>query len=207
MGADMLPNASRWCVLASVTMSEPAQRLATYEDLLAAPEHLVAELIHGTLVTSPRPGPAHALASTGLGTGISAPFHFGRGGPGGWWILFEPELHLDVNVLVPDLAGWRRERMPRLPDIPYFEIAPDWVCEVLSPSTEARDRTDKLEIYAAAGVAWVWLLNPVVQTLEVFVLVDGQWLLSSSHRGDAKVRARPFEAVELALSDLWVPSE
>src|SRR5690606_757577 len=161
-------------VLCSPTVSEPAQRLATYDDVLAAPEHLVAELIYGSLITSPRPAPAHALASSGLGTGISAPFHFGRGGPGGWWILFEPELHLGDDVLVPDLAGWRRERMPRLPDTAYFALAPDWLCEVLSPSTEARDRTDKLAIYAAAGVAWTWLVNPSVRTLEVLQLVDGQ---------------------------------
>jgi Uma2 family endonuclease len=186
-------------------VSEAAQRFATYEDVLAAPEHLIAELIYGTLVTSPRPAPAHAIASSGLGMTLGAPFQFGRGGPGGWWILDEPELHLAANVLVPDLAGWRRERMPGPPETAYFELAPDWLCEVLSPSTEARDRTDKLAIYAAAGVAWVWLLNPNLRTLEVLQLVNGQWLLHSSHRGDVGVRAPPFEAVELALSDLWVP--
>ena len=185
-------------------MSEPAQRLATYEDLLAAPENLVAELIYGSLVTSPRPAPAHALASSSLGVGLGGPFQFGRGGPGGWLILDEPELHLGDDVLVPDLAGWRRERMPRLPETAYFELAPDWLCEVLSPSTEARDRTDKLAIYAAAGVAWAWLLNPALQTLEVLQRVDGRWLLQGSHRGHAMVRAQPFEAVELALTDLWV---
>jgi Uma2 family endonuclease len=189
-------------------MSEPAQRWATYDDVLAAPPDLIAELIHGTLVTSPRPAAAHAFASSALGIEVGASFHgTRRGGPGGWWIIDEPELHLGPDVLVPDLAGWRRERMPRVPDVAYFELAPDWLCEVLSPSTEARDRTDKLEIYGAAGVAWVWLVNPAVQTLEVLQRAEGGWILRSSFRGQASVRAQPFEAVELALQELWLPSD
>lgn len=97
----------RWSLVryARHPMGEPAQRRATYEDLVAVPEHLVAEIIHGSLVTSPRPAPVHALATSSLGMGLGAPFHHGRGGPGGWWILFEPELHLDPDVLVPDMAG------------------------------------------------------------------------------------------------------
>ena len=188
-------------------MSEPAKKLATYEDVLAAPPQLVAELIHGSLVTSPRPAAAHAFATSGLGMDLGNPFQRGRGGPGGWWILDEPELHLGADVLVPDLAGWRRERMPEVPAVPYFELAPDWLCEVLSPSTEARDRTDKLEIYGAAGVGWVWLVNPAVQILEVLEKLDGGWALRTSFRGEARVRAPPFEAVELSLGDLWLGSE
>jgi Uma2 family endonuclease len=184
-------------------VSEAAQRRATYEDVLNAPPHLVAELIHGTLVTSPRPAAVHALTASTLGMDLGNPFQRGRGGPGGWWILDEPELHLGADVLVPDLAGWRRERMPEVPDTPYFELAPDWLCEVLSPSTEAHDRTDKLSLYGAAGVAGVWLANPRLRTLEVLQNHEGNWVLRSNFRGDAAVRAQPFEAVELTLGDLW----
>ena len=187
-------------------MGEPAQRRATYDDLVAVPEHLVAEIIHGTLVTSPRPAPAHALAASSLGMGLGSPFHHGRGGPGGWWILDEPELHLGPDVLVPDMAGWRRERMPALPTTAYFELAPDWLCEVLSPSTEARDRTDKLEIYGRSGVPWVWFVNPERETLEILERRDASWILRATYRGDVVVRAHPFDAIELALADLWPPS-
>jgi Uma2 family endonuclease len=187
-------------------MNEPARRRATYQDVLDAPEHLVAELIYGTLVTSPRPAPRHALASSSVGANLVTPFQFGRGGPGGWWILDEPELHLGENVLVPDLAGWRRERMPELPSEAYFELAPDWVCEVLSPSTEANDRAEKLEIYGASRVAWAWLINPVLRTLEVFQNSNGNWLLRHTFRDEMTVRAQPFDAVELALADLWLPA-
>jgi Uma2 family endonuclease len=134
-------------------MSEPVARRATYEDLLQVPEHLVAEIIHGQLVTHPRPAPRHARASSSLGDELVSPFDKGRGGPGGWWILDEPELHLGAHVLVPDLAGWRRERMRSLPDTAWFELAPDWVCEVLSPGTARLDRVEKLPIYAARSPA------------------------------------------------------
>jgi Uma2 family endonuclease len=188
-------------------MGEPATRRATYEDVLAAPEHLIAELIHGTLVTSPRPAVGHAHTTSVMGMELGPPFQRGRGGPGGWWIVDEPELHLGPDVLVPDLAGWRRERMPALPDAPYIELAPDWVCEVLSPSTEARDRTDKLEIYGQADVAWTWFVNPKLQTLEVLERSAGNWVLVASHHGTAAVRVPPFEAIELVLGDLWLNAE
>ncbi len=188
-------------------MNDPGQRFATYDDVLNAPPHMVAEIIYGSLELSPRPRPAHALASSGLGVSLLHRFHTDRGGPGGWWILNEPELHFDTDVLVPDIAGWRRDRMTRLPDTPYFELAPDWICEILSPSTEARDRTDKLDIYAAAGVRWAWLVNPALETLEILRLTEGRWLLENTHRGSACVRAKPFDAIELPLADLWPPPE
>ncbi len=138
---------------------------------------------------------------------LGSPFQRGRGGPGGWWILDEPELHLGEHVLVPDLAGWRRVRMPEIPDVAYFELAPDWLCEVLSPSTEAVDRTDKLAIYAAAEVTWVWLLSPALRTLEVLHRHEKSWLVHVSYRGEQAVRAEPFGAVELVLGDLWLPEQ
>jgi Uma2 family endonuclease len=182
----------------------PAKRPATYEDLLQVPEHLVAEIIDGELITSPRPTARHAVASSALGADILNAFgRNNRGGPGGWAILDEPELHIVGQVLVPDLAGWRRERMPMVPDVAFFELAPDWVCEVLSPSTAARDRTRKMHYYAGARVAHLWFLDPAVQTLEVFRLDGDGWRLAMSAAGDAPVRAEPFDAVELDMAGLW----
>lgn len=183
-------------------MSSAAKKHATYEDLLAVPEPLVAELIRGTLITMPRPAVRHARAATQLGGELHG-FGSRRGGPGGWVLLYEPELHLGQDVLVPDLAGWRRERMPELPDAPFIELSPDWVCEVLSPSTEVIDRADKLPIYAEQRVAWVWLLDPIVKTLEVFQLDGRTYRLLRTSKEDQKVRAEPFEALELELSVLW----
>jgi Uma2 family endonuclease len=174
-----------------------------YEELLALPEHVVGEIIRGALVTSPRPAAPHANAASNLGGELHGPFRRGRGGPGGWLVLDEPELHLHGDVLVPDLAGWRRARMPVLPDAVAFELAPDWVCEVLSPSTAAIDRADKLPIYARERVAHAWLLDPVATTLEVLRLEDGAWRLVATWRGEAVVRAEPFDAIELELAALW----
>lgn len=180
---------------------------ATYAEIVALPEHLVGEIIDGELVVSPRPAPRHAYSTSGVGMKLGPPFHFGDGGPGGWWILDEPELHLGEDVLVPDLAGWRRERMASLPRTAYFESAPDWVCEVLSPSTARHDRAGKLAIYAREGVGHAWLLDPIARTLEVFRREAGGWLLLAVHAGSARVRIPPFEAVELALVDFWGEDE
>jgi Uma2 family endonuclease len=186
-------------------MSDPARRRATYEDVLNAPAHMVAEIIGGELRLHSRPAKPHAAAATALGEELGPPFKRGRGGPGGWIILDEPELHLSAEILVPDLAGWRRSRMEALvADLPYFTMAPDWVAEVLSPRTEKYDRTDKLPIYADAQVPWVWLIDPLQKTLEILRLgKDGLWILHGTHRDDARVRAEPFEAIELDLSVLW----
>ena len=184
-------------------MSQPAPRLSPWAQLLALPEHLVGEIIGGELVVSPRPASRHALCSSVLTGELVPPFGRGRGGPGGWWILDEPELHLGADVLVPDLAGWRRERLPAVPDEPNFTLAPDGVCEVLSPSTGRLDRRDKLPRYAAAGVAHAWLIDPATRTLEVLALGAGRWTLLAVHGGDDRVRADPFAAIELELAALW----
>ena len=181
-----------------------AKRPASYEDLRQVPENLVGEIIDGELVTSPRPSARHAAAASALGVDLGAAFgRNNRGGPGGWVILDEPELHVVGQVLVPDLAGWRRERMPEIPDVAFFELAPDWVCEVLSPSTAALDRTQKRHHYGRAGVRHLWLLDPGPQTLEVHRLDGDAWRLVSSAAGDVKVRAEPFDAVEVDLKDVW----
>ena len=183
-------------------MGDPAKRRATYDDLLAVDARLVAEIIDGDLVTQPRPSSLHARASSRLGAELGGPFDRGRGGPGGWILLDEPELHLHGDVLVPDLAGWRRTRMPELPDAAAFELAPDWVCEVLSPSTAAIDRANKLPIYAREGVRHAWLVDPTARTLEGFRL-DGAWVLVGTWRDEAKVRLEPFDELELELGGLW----
>lgn len=185
-------------------MAEPKAKRATYQDVLDAPEHVVAEIVNGELFLSPRPKFGHALVSSALGAELGLPFGRGRGGPGGWILVDEPELHLGEDIFVPDLAGWRRERLPGIrEDQPYLELAPDWLCEVLSPSTEKLDRALKLPRYAAAGVRYAWLIHPHNRTLEVLRLHEGKWLGLAVHRDDERVRAEPFDAIELDLSVLW----
>ncbi len=184
-------------------MAHPAPAPATYEDLCRVPEHLVAEILDGELLTHPRPAPRHALAFSNLTESLVGPFAKGRGGPGGWWIIGEPEVHLGAQVLVPDLAGWRRERMPSIPDTAWFDLAPDWVCEILSPSTARTDRVLKMRIYAEHGVAHLWLLDPDLRTLEIYGLESGRWVLLGSHAGEETVEAPPFEGLALALPELW----
>jgi Uma2 family endonuclease len=185
-------------------MAEPKPRRATYQDVLDAPPHKVAEIIAGELRVSPRPAALHGTVASILGEELGPPFRRGRGGPGGWLFVDEPELHLGEDILVPDLAGWRRERMPAVEDVPYFTLAPDWVCEVQSPSTQKWDRAYKLPVYAAAGISYAWLIHPRNRTLEVFKLLDGRWLMLAIHHDDQRVRAEPFDAIELELANLWV---
>lgn len=181
----------------------PVPRPATYQDVLDAPPNMVAEIVRGSLHLHPRPASPHARASSTLGMEIGAPFDRGRSGPGGWWIIDEPELHLGDDVLVPDLAGWRRERMPTYPDAPFFTLAPDWVCEVLSPSTRRLDIAEKRDAYGREGVTHLWFVDPVARLLEAFALRDGAWTLLGTLADDASVRLAPFDAVEWPLSSLW----
>lgn len=186
-------------------MAQPdrSRRPATYDDLLQVPDHLVAEIIDGELYTTPRPAPRHADAGSGLVGALRGPFDRGRGGPGGWRILAEPELHLESDIVVPDVAAWRRERLLHLPEEAYFSTAPDWVCEILSPSTAAIDRVKKLRIYAREGVSHAWYADPIAQTLEVLRLQSGRWTIFSTWSGPDVIRAEPFDAIELDLTLLW----
>lgn len=184
-------------------MGNAARKGPTYEDVLRAPAGAVAELVNGTLYTHPRPRSTHANATSVLGGLLHHPFRKGAGGPGGWILLVEPELHLGRNVIVPDMAGWRRERLPELPDSPFLEVAPNWVLEVLSASTEALDRSEKMPVYAAHGVTHVWLVDPAEKLLEVYRLDGATYRLLGTHAGEATVRAEPFEALELQLGELW----
>lgn len=177
---------------------------ATYEDLLAAPENMVAEIINGELVLSPRPASRHGRAATRI-SGNLHPFDKkpSDATPGGWHIVIEPELHLGAQVVVPDLAGWRRERMPQFLDVPWFELVPDWVCEIASPSTQRYDRIMKSAIYLDAGVAWMWLVTPHDQRVEVFEAVGGRWTVVKTAVGDEPERLPPFDALELDVASWW----
>ena len=189
-------------------MSSTVQRKpARYEDVLSAPDHVVAEILDGELFTSPRPSFRHARAAWRLGVVVSRFEGPGGGGesPGGWWFLDEPELHFDDDVVVPDIAGWRCERVPEPPDVAWFDVAPDWLCEVISPSTESVDRGRKLHIYARAGVSHVWLLNPLAKLLELYRLTEGSWVLVKSMVGNDPVRVEPFDAIEMDMSRWWLP--
>ncbi|MEJ7734189.1 MAG: Uma2 family endonuclease [Polyangiaceae bacterium] len=184
-------------------MTAPARQRATYADLLALPSHVTGEILGGELHVMPRPRTRHAAASSTLGEELGPPFGRGRGGPGGWILLDEPELHLGEDVVVPDLAGWRRERMPELPDAPFLELAPDWVCEILSASTARADRVLKRRIYTRERVTHYWMVDPDARTLEVGRLEGESYRVVLSSADDEKVRAEPFQAIELDLALLW----
>lgn len=179
---------------------------ATWDDLLALPDHVVGEILGGELLVSPRPRGRHAFVASGLGHFVGGPFTYGPG-PGGWWILDEPEVHLGDDVLVPDLAGWRRERVPVYPGKERMSVPPDWVCEVLSPSTHRIDRLRKMPILHGAGVGHLWLVDPDVRTLEVYRREPGGWLRTAMYADDEVVRAEPFDAIELDLGRWWLPGD
>jgi Uma2 family endonuclease len=184
--------------------TKPLKTGATYDDLARVPEHFVAEMFDGELYASPRPAFPHARAAAALAATLGGPFDFNRGGPGGWFLLIEPELHFGNDVLVPDLAGWRRERLPAIPNVAYIALAPDWICEVVSPSTECIDRGKKLRIYAREGVVNAWLVDPLRWSLEVLALESRNLEPIAQHQGNVSVRARPFDAIELELRALWI---
>ncbi len=184
-------------------MSVEKAKRATYADIESLPPHVVGEIAFGVLHTHPRPAPRHGNAAIELQSELVGPFRRGRGGPGGWIFQPEPELRLGPHIVAPDIAGWRRARLPRLPDTAFFEIAPDWLCEVLSPSSQSFDRTDKLSIYASFGVQHCWYVDPDARTLEVLTLHGGKWLIAATFKDADPVSAPPFEAHTFALDLLW----
>lgn len=188
--------------------ANPRFRPSLYEQLEALPEGLTGEILDGQLYAHPRPSLPHGLVVTSLADELVSPFQKGRNGPGGWWIIAEPELHFiqDTEVDVPDLAGWRRERMPLLPQGHRCTVVPDWVCEILSKSTASIDREIKMPIYARFGVAYAWLVDPLARTLEACALTDGAWREIGRFAGTQQVSVPPFEAVTINLGDLWAPT-
>ncbi|WP_241758639.1 Uma2 family endonuclease [Pyxidicoccus parkwayensis] len=189
----------------SIVMGNETKRRATYADIEALPENMVGQIIDGELIAMSRPASPHSVAHTVIQGLLVTAFQVGQRAPGGWWIVDEPELHFGEDVLVPDVGGWRRERMPQMRRVPFFTLAPDWVCEVLSPSTASLDRKRKREIYAREGVEYVWLVDPAKRTLEVFRRREEQWVALGTYSGEARIRAEPFEAMELDLGALWPP--
>ncbi len=176
---------------------------ATYQDILDAPEDVTAEIIYGALQTHPKPAPRHAHVGSSLGHEIVGPFHKGRGGPGGWLILGEVEVQFGTDILVPDISGWRRERIPHLPETNWIETTPDWICEIHSPSTKKLDQIDKSEIYADFGVKHLWFVDPELRTLVAYENRDGMWTTIATLKDDDPVCVAPFDAITFALDDLW----
>lgn len=190
-------------------MSATATTTSLYQQLEALPETLVGEIFNGQLHTHPRPAGPHAVAASTLGMDVGSAYQRGRGGPGGWWIIFEPEIHfaIDTEVTVPDIAGWRRERLPTIPQGHRFTVPPDWVCEVLSPSTARTDRIDKMPLYAHHGVSFLWLVDPLQHTLEVFALAAGRWSMVGAYQEQDQVQAPPFTEITIPLAELWIPGD
>ncbi len=184
---------------------EVTSRSATFQDVLDTPPHLVAEIVDGTLYVHSRPTLLHAQVGSELGMIIGPPFHRGNGGPGGWLILDEPKVHLGDDFVVPDLAGWRRERLPKAQPVAYTELVPDWICEILSPSTRKFDREVKQVIYARAGVKHMWMIDPEACSLEAFALSGADWKLIDKLFDNVPVSLPPFEAISFDLGDLWGP--
>lgn len=184
-------------------MSAPERKRATYADIEAAPAHLIAEIIDGRLVTHPRPSPRHGGTANALGHELTGPYQKGVNGPGGWVFFVEPEVRFDKDLLVPDIAGWRRERLAGYPEHNWFDVVPDWTCEILSGSTERRDRTVKMRIYGEARIPHLWLIDPRLQILEAFENNGGRWTKIGSWSSDEDVRTAPFDATSFNLADLW----
>lgn len=185
-------------------MGEPAKKRATYDDLYTIPDNMVGEIVDGELHAMPRPSPKHAKAASDLSGIVISSYRFGRGGPGGWIILYEPEIQLGEHTLVPDIAGWKKERFPLHVETNWIEVVPDWLCEVLSPGTMRLDKTKKMPIYAEYGVRHIWLVNPMEKTLDVFKLVSGGWMVSNSFVEDDRVIAEPFQEIEIDLAEIWL---
>ena len=186
-------------------MPDPAPKRATLADLEALPEGMVGELIQGVLYTMARPRPRHQNASGSIFGDIQGAFQRGRGGPGGWWILVEPGIAMpsvDVDELSPDIAGWRKERVPVLPE-GRIDVVPDWVCEVLSPTTRSHDQRIKRPLYAQAGVKWMWVVDVDAKTLVVSRNEGGRWLELGVFGDEDVMHAEPFEQLPIALRDLW----
>lgn len=185
-------------------MSDPANKLATYEDLYNIPENMIGEIISGELIATPRPAPRHMNVVTSLGGEIWPPYQRGRGGPGGWIFLIETEVQLGEDIVVPDFAGWRKERLPTTKlEYNWIPVAPDWVCEVLSPSSFRNDKVRKMPKYAHYGVGHIWLIDPVAMTIDAYRLESGRWVLLASFSEKDKMRVEPFQEVEISLEDLW----
>lgn len=184
-------------------MGEVTERPATYADIEALPPNIVGEILFGRLVTHPRPARPHIQAASMLGYELIGPYSKGLGGPGGWYIFDEPEIHAQGHIVVPDIAGWRRENLTDGLEVAHFTVPPDWVCEFLSPSTRRHDKGEKRTIYADLGVSHLWYVDPSNRCLEVFRLSGADWIASHTFFDDDPVTAPPFDAATFSLANLW----
>ena len=174
-----------------------------YAELEALPSNMVGEIISGALHAHPRPTRRHGRAAGELFAELHSPFRRSRGGPGGWVFIPEHELHLGQHIVVPDISGWKQERYPIDETTPFSAVPPDWLCEVLSPSSARLDRFQKLPIYAGHGVKHCWFVDPIEKTLEVFILDNGTYKLGPTFTDNAPVTAPPFEVHTFDLGLLW----
>jgi Uma2 family endonuclease len=182
-----------------------ARKLPTLEDLESLPPGMKGEIIEGVLYTMTRPRASHQRALRTIGSRLGDPFDDGKGGPGGWWILPEPGIELpDTPEISPDLAGWRRDRMPTLPEEEPIRIPPDWVCEILSPSTRRHDLLIKKPYYARVGILHHWLVDREARTLTSYRLEAGHWVELGVYGDDCEARIEPFDAVPLDVAGFWV---
>ena len=190
-------------------MADTARRPATIEDLDRTPaDGRVYEILGGSLEAQPRPRPSHSRAQSRLNGQLSDPFDAGRGGPGGWWLLTEPEVRRSQHdIVVPDVAGWRRERLARLPTNRPIDTPPDWICEVVSPNDRGRDRVRKASLYLRAGIPHYWILDTDARSLEAFAARAGAWRRSGGRTDGDTPRIPPFESIELDISSLFPPLE
>lgn len=185
-------------------MVDAGPRRATYQDVLDAPHDKIAQVVDGELWLQPRPNVGHARAATRLTGQLDDAFGRRRSGFGGWTILFEPEIHVAGSILVPDIAGWRRESVDELDlEAAFFDVRPDWVCEILSPSTQVLDRTRKMDTYGSEGVAYLWFVDPAAQLLEAYQQSPDGWLRLGTWSEDAKPNVAPFDKLDLELGLLW----
>ncbi len=187
---------------------EAAKTLLTYKDLLGLAEDVRAEILGGAMAMSPSALPRHSLAQRVLGSVIGGPFHdeHDAGGPGGWWIFPEVDVQLGVHDIVrPDLAGWRRERLQDPWDARPIRVVPDWICEIISPSNGSHDRVTKRALYARYGVSFYWLVDPHQCVLEALQLCDGKWLELGAWDASDAAGIQPFDAVTLELRRVFPP--
>ncbi len=188
-------------------MIESVKSNADYADLYSIPENMIGEIIDGELYAMPRPSPRHCNTASSLGIIIGYYYKIGmNGGIGGWWILDKPGIHfsdLKEDIMVPDISGWKKEKMPELPAETYFSVTPDWICEILSPATAAHDRKKKLPKYAKFGVSYFWIVDPANRTVEILKLKNGEYSVSAVYCEDDKMKAEPFTEILIDLKNIW----
>lgn len=191
----------------AMSTTKPSTKPPTLADLDALPPGVVGEIIDGVLYTMTKPRMRHQRTMLKIGGGVAAPFDDGIGGPGGWWIIPEPGIELpDTPEIAPDVAGWRRDRMPEMPIDEPIRIVPDWVCEILSPTTRRHDLLVKLPYYAKVGVAYHWLVDLEGRTVTAQRLDSGRWTTLGVYCDETDARIEPFDVVPLHVASWWPPA-